>query len=227
MQRTLAQDVLARVFGILDSLSVAAMLAGSLIAPVLVEAISIDGALVIAGVLLPLLSLFALPRLSALARSSSLQAEELRPLTELLSRVGAFEGASRPALERLARAAESLGVPIGDLVVAEGEPAQDFYVVVEGRFEVLSAGEAGTASERVNELGAGDHFGEIGLLENILRTATVKAVTPGRVLRIDGDTFVRSVTTATVPPINLIKGISARMARTHPGHKPRFVEEAL
>jgi MFS family permease len=222
MQRTLEQSVIARVFGILDSLSVAAMLAGSLIAPLLVNVFGLDGSLLIAGLLLPVLSVLALPRLSSLARITTEQADRLAPITRLLEKVPVLEGASMQALERLAAAAQRSDVRPGDVIVTEGEPAEDFYVITEGRFEVLSTGGAGGVARVINEMTAPDHFGEIGLLENISRTATVKAVDPGTVLRIDGATFVECTTAATIPPIGLMKGISTRLARTHPHLKPSF-----
>jgi len=91
--------------------------------------------------------------------------------------------------------------------------------------EVLSSGEAGAQQEKIGDLGAGDYAGEIGLLEKIPRTATVRATTDSLVYRISGGEFVDAV--RRVPSVSgaLSGGIAGRLARTHPSYRPTLREK--
>jgi CRP-like cAMP-binding protein len=130
-----------------------------------------------------------------------------------------FEGAPRQALETLAAAMEEQPVPAGAVVVAEGEEADAFYVVRSGTLAVLSAGERGGTPARVNTLGPGDYFGEIGLLERIPRTATVQAESDSVVERLAGDDFLGILNQAPSTSGTLLDGVVGRLARTHPSHR--------
>ena len=190
LQRVVRQELLGRVFGVLDSLAVAGMLAGSLLAPVIVAAVGLRGALVVAGGTLLVCTAAALPRLRGLDRQAEATRRRLAPKVALLEGLRVFEGAPRQSLETLAAAMEERPVPAGAVVVAEGEEADAFYVVRSGTLAVLSAGERGGPPARVNTLGQGDYFGEIGLLERIPRTATVQASDDSVVERLAGEDFL-------------------------------------
>ncbi|HXF71692.1 MAG TPA: cyclic nucleotide-binding domain-containing protein [Actinomycetota bacterium] len=90
-------------------------------------------------------------------------------------------------LGALARSGRWLLVAPGTELVRQGEEGDAFYAVGSGRFEVLEDG------VRVRELGAGSHFGEIALLRDVPRTATVRALTPARVFRLEREGFHRLV----------------------------------
>jgi hypothetical protein len=216
LQRVVPDNLLARVFGILDSLAVAAMLAGSILAPFLVELIGLRAALVVVGLALPGSCLLTIPRLRALRKTANETMDELAPTVALLETSGAFEGATRQVLEAVASAAVRQEVAAGDVLVSEGEDADDFYVVVTGTFEVTSRGESGGAETSINELGEGDYFGEIGLLGGLHRTATVRATSAGQVLRIPGKAFLDAVGQAPSPPATLMTSFANRLNRTHP-----------
>ncbi len=89
-----------------------------------------------------------------------------------LQAVAIFSDLSKKELERLAQWTDEISVPEGHELVREGQFAHEFFVIEDGAAEVRRDG------ERVAELGAGDFFGEIGLLETERRTATVAATTP-------------------------------------------------
>jgi MFS family permease len=220
LQRTVSSDVMARVFGILMTLAVAAVLLGSVLAPILLNLFNLRIALVIAGGMLPLLALAVTPRLRALNRRSAEASSEIAPRLEVLRGLAIFNGAPAPILEALALNLEERRVATGDVVVRQGEPATDFYVVRSGALDVLSSGEAGERVETVNSLHAGDYFGEIGLLEKIPRTATVRATRACELLKMSGDDFLSAVNEA--PGISrLVAGVvMGRLARTHPSHRP-------
>ena len=91
---------------------------------------------------------------------------------KLLEGIGAFSGLSRDELEKLARWTFEVEVQAGEELTKEGRLAHEFFVIEDGAVEVRQDG------ERIAELGPGDFFGEIGLLETERRTASVVATTP-------------------------------------------------
>ena len=95
---------------------------------------------------------------------------------ELIDSVPLFEDTPRKVRRAAARWADELDVPAGTVVVRDGDYAREFFVIVDGTAEVVKAGET------VATLGPGDFFGEIALLVTDLRTASVVAATPLRLL---------------------------------------------
>ena len=106
---------------------------------------------------------------------------------DALKRAPLFEGLSRKELSQLARVTEDLEVPAGEVLCREGETGQEFFVIVEGETDITSKG------KRVASRGGGDFVGEIALLENTTRTATVTAKTPLRVFVLTRQDFRRLV----------------------------------
>ena len=226
LQRILSQDLIGRVFGVLDTLAVAGLLIGSLAAPILLNAFGLSTALIIAGATLPVIAFLLLPRLRAMDEKSAARVREVAPRVELLSRLGVFQGASRQALEMIARTVTEQRVTAGQAVVREGDVADDFFVVRSGAMDVFSSGEAGGAPIKVNSLTEGDYFGEIGLLEGIPRTATVEATTDSVVYRIKGEDFLSVVNQAPSMSGTLLDGVVGRLARTHPSRQAAVAERA-
>jgi CRP-like cAMP-binding protein len=93
---------------------------------------------------------------------------------EALKRAPLFEGLSRKELVQLARVSEDLEVPPGKVLCKEGELGREFFVIVDGEVEVTTSG------KRLATRTGGEFFGEIALLEETPRTATVTAKTPLR-----------------------------------------------
>jgi CRP-like cAMP-binding protein len=89
-----------------------------------------------------------------------------------LEGVGVFSGMSRKELGRLAQWTDEVSVPEGYALAREGQFAHEFFVIEDGSAEVMQNG------ERIAELGPGEFFGEIGLLETDRRTASVVTTTP-------------------------------------------------
>jgi CRP-like cAMP-binding protein len=89
-----------------------------------------------------------------------------------LEGVGFFSGLSKSELGKLATWTDEVSVKAGDALAKEGEFAHEFFVIEEGSAEVRQDG------EWIAQLGPGEFFGEIGLLETERRTASVVATTP-------------------------------------------------
>lgn len=211
LQRLVPEQMLARIFGVLGSVAVTAMVAGTLVAPPLVEIGGLETALVVTGLLPVAIVVALLPRLRSLERTAQAVVREFEPVVESLRGLGIFEGATPSALERLARGAQVVSLEPGAAVIREGEPADHLYIVKSGTLDVRAGG------TKVNTLGTGDYFGEIGLVEQVPRTATVEATSRVEVLRVDGDDFL-GVLGATSSSRILSQGIAVRLARTR-GHE--------
>ena len=221
LQRAVSSELLARVFGVFFALVLAAISIGAVITPPMVDGLGLDAALVVLAVA-PRCS--AWPAIRCWPRSTAsppARLAELAPRIAVLERLSIFAGAGRPALERLAAAAEEVDVPAGEAIVREGDPAEALFVLVEGRVDVTSRGEAGGEPAVLREMEAGTYFGEIGVLEEIPRTATVTAIEPCHCLRIEGDAFLAAIT-AGPTATTLMEDARSRLARTHPSRRVTF-----
>jgi CRP-like cAMP-binding protein len=135
------------------------------------------------GALLPLAVLLASRRLLEIDRRAPVPVVEIA----LLRSLPLFSPLGAPVLEGLARELAELRVPAGTAVVREGEPGDRFYVVAEGDLDVSAQG------RELRTIGRGEGFGEIALLENVSRTATVTARTDTRLYALDKPSFLASV----------------------------------
>jgi MFS family permease len=183
MQRTTPDAVLGRVFGAFEALIVLAMGIGSLLAPLLVALVGTRGALLVAGLVLPV----ALVPLWRPLRTVDAAAEAPQEAVELLRGVSFFAALPAPELERLALAIRDVDVEAGTPVFRQGERGDRFYVIREGEVEVAVDG------ARARILGAGDFFGEIALVRDTPRTATVRALGAIRLSALERDTFMSTL----------------------------------
>ena len=106
---------------------------------------------------------------------------------DLIGKVGLFHACSKAELGRIAAAADELALPAGAVLMREGERGREFVVIVEGTVEVLKDGAP------IRTMGPGDFAGEIALVANVPRTATVVATTPVRVLVLSDRAFARLI----------------------------------
>jgi MFS family permease len=184
LQRSAPEEVLARVFGVLESLVLLTLGLGALVAPLLLNWLGTRGALIVAGSLLPLLVIPAWPRLNAIDRTAHIPVERL----ELLRANPIFAPLPGPTLEQLADALEEVRVPAGGEVIRQGEPGDLFYLVKDGMLDVSIDG------HKVQTLGPSDSFGEIALLRNVPRTATVRAESDAELYALGRRHFLGAVT---------------------------------
>jgi MFS family permease len=174
LQRAVPDAVLARVFAIMESLMLVTVGLGSVAAPALEAAFGIRWALVVTGALLPVLTLLAWRVLARIDRDAQVPTREI----ELLRALPMFAPLPQATLEYLAGKLERRRVAGGETVFRQGDRGDAFYVVTNGTVGVSVDGGA------PRELGAGDFFGEIALLDRGPRTATVTAEEPSRLMVI-------------------------------------------
>jgi MFS family permease len=184
MQRAGDDAVLGRIFGAFEALALVTMALGSLATPLLDSLLGTRGATLVAGLLLPVVLVPLWRPLRALDAAASPSAERVA----LLSAIPIFEPLGAPELERLANALVESKVDAGTSVVVEGERGDEFYVIADGRALVETGG------RELRTLEAGAFFGEIALLRDVPRTATVRALTPLRLFALDRETFLGTVT---------------------------------
>jgi CRP-like cAMP-binding protein len=155
---------------------------GSLAAPALVRALGARASFVVVGAILPAVSLATYRRLRALA----FPAQSTEAL-DLIHQVPMFAPLSLAAKERLARALTPRSVQAGDCVIRAGDVGDRFYIVADGAFDVDVDGTHKSAH-------APDYFGEIALLRDVPRTATVTATDDSRLYELQRDDFLAAVT---------------------------------
>jgi MFS family permease len=212
VQRSVAPEVLGRVYGLQDSLNAGATLLGTIAVPFLVAWIGLDASLVLIGTALVVGAIVALPRMRPLDEHAAKRARQLAPAVEVLAGVAMFEDAPRPVLERIAGVHREERVAAGTTVMHLGDEPDDLYVVRTGTFDVLRSDELDAADSRVTELGPGDVFGEIGLVRRVPRTASVVATSDAVVWRIPGAVFVDAFSGGGVLPGAITATIAARLA---------------
>jgi MFS family permease len=185
LQRIAPDEVLARVFGVLEGLAMLALALGSVGASALVEAFGIETALIVVGASVPLgVLLVAGPLLSIDRHAKAPDPRFLR----IVCKIPIFAPLPAPAVERLMANLVHVTAETGEAIIREGDRGDTFYVLVEGAAEVTRDGEL------VAERGPGDYFGEIALLRDVPRTATVTATTPVALLALDRESFLEAVT---------------------------------
>ena len=182
-QRIVADHVLSRVYAAVESALIGAMALGAFLAPALVSLLGFRGALTLLGVGVTVVAAATFGRMRSLDARLSAPAE-----MPLLGSLALFAPLSPPVLESLARSLDRIVVPAGEPVVREGEVSDRFFVIESGSVEVTQAGRV----LRVET--AGDFFGEIGLLRDVPRTATVTATEDTVLLALDRSDFLEAVT---------------------------------
>jgi hypothetical protein len=182
-QRLAADDVLGRVFGVEEAIEVMALALGSLVAAALVELLGVEGAIIAAAAVLPVVALLTARRLA----TSEAGAQVPERTFGLVRRLPLFAPLPIAMQENIALRLTERSYSPGDPIVTQGEVGDSFFVIADGEVEVQVDG-AVRRSQRV-----GDFFGEIALLRDVPRTASVSAVGPVSVLVLDRDEFLAGV----------------------------------
>jgi MFS family permease len=184
LQRVVPNDSLSRAFGALEGLAMAGLAIGSILVPVLVASVGIRLTLLLVGALLPAVALAGWKGLKRVDASSTVPVYAL----QILRSVALFSGLDARVLERLASGLIPIEIPEGRVVFRQGDLGDLLYVIEDGTVRVL------IDDSEVEELMAGEFFGEIALLRRVPRTATIVAATDVRLHALDGDAFIEAIT---------------------------------
>jgi MFS family permease len=180
----LAPDaLLARVFGVFESLVALGVGLGSLLTPALVAATGLQVTLAVVGLLLPALSVASWRRLRRLDERLRVRDLEIA----VLRRAPMLSPLPVPSIEHLASQVQHRTFAAGAVLFFQGDPGGSFAVIVDGRAEVIGDG------TRVAVLGPGEAFGEVALLRDIPRTATVRACEELHVLEVERQAFLDAI----------------------------------
>lgn len=184
MHRLGSDETMGRLISSLESGRLAAMAVGSIAAIGLIELLDVRGALIALGALMPVFVLVCWTRL----RSYEVGAPVAEVPYGLLRENSIFAPLPVATLERLSHDLVAVDYLAGEEVIVQGEIGDRFYVIERGEVEVFENGEF-----RRNE-GPGESFGEIALLHDVPRTATVRATEDTRLLALERDQFLLAVT---------------------------------
>ncbi len=184
LQRISDFDTVCRAFSLAEATEMGTLLLGSMVIPFLVAGVGDRWAPAVVG---GLVAVAALVASRAVAGPESLVADRIEVVV-LLRRTTLLATLPAPALELLARNAERSTVPAGTTVVAEGEFGDHFYVVESGAVRVRRG------EEHLRDLHAGDGFGEIALLLDRPRTATVETIEDCSFVVLGRALFITAVT---------------------------------
>ena len=201
LQRITPDEVLGRVFGTLEGACIGTMALGSLVMPFLIDVFGLGRGLGILGVAVSLLVLPWLRRAARLDRDLAVP-----PGVPLLEGIVMFAPLTPATIENLARKLTRFEVPAGAVIVREGQESDRFFVIESGGVSV-SHGEVFIRHE-----GPGDFFGEIGLLRDVPRTATITADTDTVLQVLDRDDFLAAVTGQTDARMAADAVVSRRIA---------------
>ena len=182
MQRIVPNELLTRVLGVLWALAMGGVAVGSIAAPLLVDLIGARAAFLAVGAILPLLALVTYSRLGEIDRTVA-PAPELG----LIEQVPMFAPLSCAAKERVAANLVPLSVQAGELVIRAGDVGDRFYIVGNGELDILADGVHKSARHA-------DYFGEIALLRDVPRTATVTATVDSKLYALQREDFLEAVT---------------------------------
>jgi predicted MFS family arabinose efflux permease len=183
LQRAAPAQLLGQALGVVQALFVGSLGIGTLLAPVLIHAIGLRWSIFVTGALLPLLVAVLWRRLAHLDAGRVSERA-----VDLLLAIPIFQPLPLPTVEGVAALLEPVDKTAGSEVISEGAFGDRFYVVDDGQLDVLIAG------EHVRTLGPGDYFGEIALLRDVPRTATVVARTQCALYALAREAFIAAVT---------------------------------
>jgi MFS family permease len=182
LQRAVADEVLARAFGVLESLLLGTLALGAALAPLLIAGLGIRPALLTTGLLLPVLALLTWRRLVTIDATARVPDRELT----LLRAVPFLAPLPAPTLEGLTSHLVRMRVPAGARLFQQGDPGDRFYIIAAGQADIAVDGQHKT-------LGPDEYFGEIALLRDLPRTATVTARTDLELYALGREEFVAAV----------------------------------
>jgi MFS family permease len=184
IQRVAPSEVVGRFFGVAEGLHSFATAVGAGLIGVLVAQLGYETALIVAGCTIPALLALRISQLFRIDRDA--QVPDQRVL-ELILGDDIFEALPAPVIERLANDARHRHLTAGSAATVQGEPGDHYFVIDRGRVDVVIDG------RHVRELGPGAGFGELALVRDVPRSATVTAIGDVELLAFGRDEFLQAV----------------------------------
>ncbi len=207
LQRTVSDEVLTRVFGVIQSVFIGTVGLGAIAAPLMINAVGIRWALIITGALLPLSAGLTWRRITSLDADVAAPTKEIA----LLRTMPLFKPLPATTIDELALKLIPIRAEPGTEIIREGDLGDRFYVIESGEVDVSANG------EHIGTMSAGDHFGEIALLRDVPRTATVTAKSEVSLYALERDEFLSAVTghPASVEAADAV--VASRLSGLRPG----------
>jgi predicted MFS family arabinose efflux permease len=184
IQRSTPGELTGRVFGVLESAIVAGLGVGALITPLLTHWLGIRGTLLAVGALLPILAAVSARRFAAIDRGAAIPEEQIAALRA----VPFLDVLPAQTIEVLASHTRRVELPAGTVLFSEGDHGDSFYALTTGTLEIALPDGVRKHDE------APGYVGEIALLRDVPRTATVSAATDATLWALDRDDFLGAVT---------------------------------
>ncbi len=131
-----------------------------------------------------------------------------------LKQVELFEGLDKKELSLLAKTCTERQFPAGDVMMQEGEAGAGLFILIEGKARVTQSAGAGQPPRDITTLGAGEVIGEMALLDNLPRSATVTAIEPCRCLLVPVWDFRATLRESPEIAIKLLAQLSRRLRKT-------------
>lgn len=184
LQRGTRSTARSSVFSVLEVIGGVGGSLGGVLGAVLIDRLGIEPALILTGLVLPVVAGVAWPWVRRLDRDTVVPERQ----AQLLRGLPLFRPLSLTALEFLAFGMRPVRYETGEPLMTEGEPGDSYVVIESGRVEVTAAGVV------LGQEGPGQGVGEIALLKDVPRTATVRAIEPVVAWVVDRTTFLEAVT---------------------------------
>jgi MFS family permease len=184
LQQVIPCRLIGRALGIRRAVLLLSMGLGSVVAPLMIDALGARGALIATGLLLVVIVALSVPSLTAIDHRIS----EPGPDLALLRQVSFFGPLPFAIVEHLASELQSATYEPGQVIIQDGEPGDLFYMIADGRARVIKD------DKELRQMGTGESFGEIALLRQIPRTATVIAMSRLQARALTREEFLAAVT---------------------------------
>lgn len=208
-QRVVPDAIRGRTLGVMETIGTVAYAAGAFLLPTLVTQVGYLEVLGVGGILIIISAVIAFVLLGpTLQRATDPATEVLRRV----SRLPLFAGVPPSALEAAAARLDPMDVTAGTVVIRQGDPADRFFLIESGSFAVDQADPATGEVRRLRVMGPDDVFGELGLMRQAPRSATVTAEADGRLLVLDGPEFLELLSAGAA-----LSGLLLERYGTNPG----------
>lgn len=209
LQRNTADEMLSAVLGVLWGAAMTAVALGSIVIPAIVTAVGVRWALVLAGLILPLLVLLSGRRLLRIDATY-----EPVEAFDLIDGVPMFAPLSLAIKERMATLLSPMTLASGETIIRAGEPGDRVYIIKAGRLVIERRG------VRIATVTQGDCIGEIALLESVPRTASVRAEVDSALYALGRHAFLTSIMGSTAAKAEASRLAAERMAGGRPSPHP-------